>query len=325
MASYPGSVLTEGGDSAPPTPSPGFAHDAFVYDDDQGFLAGIGEFVRSGLEAREAVVVVVPEDRSALLRDELGPDLSGRVEWAGVDGAGHNPGRLIPLWREQLGAHAGNGRRLRAVGELGPTRGPAEEEEAVLNEALTNMAFADATGLWLRCPYDERGTSPQVLEALGRTHPTLLDGTARNSSAFDPAGVATALFATALPSRPPGSPRWPVALTELRDLRTRVHAVAVRHGLDSEHAGDVVLATHEICKNSVRFAGGGTLSAWVEDDTLICEVSDHGRITEMLVGRSSPAPTDEGGRGLWLANQLCDLVQIRSSASGTVVRLHAVR
>ncbi|HYJ77750.1 MAG TPA: sensor histidine kinase, partial [Actinomycetes bacterium] len=30
-----------------------------------------------------------------------------------------------------------------------------------------------------------------------------------------------------------------------------------------------------------------------------------------------------GGRGLWLANQLCNLVQIRSGAAGTTVRLHA--
>ncbi|MEA2685742.1 MAG: hypothetical protein QOE93_937 [Actinomycetota bacterium] len=28
------------------------------------------------------------------------------------------------------------------------------------------------------------------------------------------------------------------------------------------------------------------------------------------------------GRGLWMANQLCDLVQLRTFASGTVVRLH---
>jgi anti-sigma regulatory factor (Ser/Thr protein kinase) len=33
----------------------------------------------------------------------------------------------------------------------------------------------------------------------------------------------------------------------------------------------------------------------------------------------------EGGRGLWLVNQLCDLVQLRSSAAGGVVRLHMRR
>jgi hypothetical protein len=29
-----------------------------------------------------------------------------------------------------------------------------------------------------------------------------------------------------------------------------------------------------------------------------------------------------GGRGLWIVNHLCDLVQLRSSPAGNVVRLH---
>ena len=30
----------------------------------------------------------------------------------------------------------------------------------------------------------------------------------------------------------------------------------------------------------------------------------------------------DGGRGLWMVNQLCDLVQRRTLAAGAVVRLH---
>jgi anti-sigma regulatory factor (Ser/Thr protein kinase) len=33
-------------------------------------------------------------------------------------------------------------------------------------------------------------------------------------------------------------------------------------------------------------------------------------------------PSQEGGRGLWMANQVCDLVRIRSGATGTAIRLH---
>ena len=36
-------------------------------------------------------------------------------------------------------------------------------------------------------------------------------------------------------------------------------------------------------------------------------------------GRTSD---DGGGWGLWLANQLCDLVQLRTLPDGNVVRLH---
>jgi hypothetical protein len=55
---------------------------------------------------------------------------------------------------------------------------------------------------------------------------------------------------------------------------------------------------------------------------VICEVSDNGRIGQPLVGRQLPADDSVGGRGLWMANQLCDLVQIRTFADGSVVRLH---
>jgi hypothetical protein len=51
-------------------------------------------------------------------------------------------------------------------------------------------------------------------------------------------------------------------------------------------------------------------------------VIDAGYIDQPLAGRECPRPGDATGRGLWLANQLCNLVQIRSSADGTTVRLH---
>ena len=55
---------------------------------------------------------------------------------------------------------------------------------------------------------------------------------------------------------------------------------------------------------------------------MVCEVRDRGRIEEPLVGRRRPEPGARGGHGLWMANQLCDLVQLRSRRSGTSVRLH---
>jgi len=53
-----------------------------------------------------------------------------------------------------------------------------------------------------------------------------------------------------------------------------------------------------------------------------CEVRDGGQIHDLLAGRVRPGAEEIGGRGLWLVNHLCGLVQIRSSAGGTVVRLH---
>ena len=55
-------------------------------------------------------------------------------------------------------------------------------------------------------------------------------------------------------------------------------------------------------------------------EDLIYAVEDG--IADPLVGRARPGLTGEGGRGLWIANQLCELVQLRWFATETVVRLH---
>ena len=84
-----------------------------------------------------------------------------------------------------------------------------------------------------------------------------------------------------------------------------------------------MLAVNEIATNSIRHGGGsGTLRVWLEAGVLICEVRDSGHLDDPLAGRRRPSPSDYGGRGLWLANQVCDLVQLRSFPQGSAVRLH---
>ncbi|HEY1450507.1 MAG TPA: ATP-binding protein, partial [Solirubrobacteraceae bacterium] len=86
---------------------------------------------------------------------------------------------------------------------------------------------------------------------------------------------------------------------------------------------DFVLAVNELATNSVQHGGGGgMLRVWQEPGALVCDVRDRGFIEDPLAGRRRPPIDQYGGRGLWLVNRLCDLVQIRSSPSGTVVRVH---
>jgi anti-sigma regulatory factor (Ser/Thr protein kinase) len=61
---------------------------------------------------------------------------------------------------------------------------------------------------------------------------------------------------------------------------------------------------------------------WAEGTTVMSESHDRGQLDSLMVGRELPAPEALEGRGLWLTNQLCDLVQIRSRPEGTTVRLH---
>jgi anti-sigma regulatory factor (Ser/Thr protein kinase) len=97
-------------------------------------------------------------------------------------------------------------------------------------------------------------------------------------------------------------------------------------GLARERTSDLVLATSEAATNSVLHGGGGgTLAIWEEPDALVCEVRDRGQIEDPLVGRARPAPDAPAGRGLWLLNQLCDLVELRSPPDGCVVRFRMAR
>jgi anti-sigma regulatory factor (Ser/Thr protein kinase) len=83
---------------------------------------------------------------------------------------------------------------------------------------------------------------------------------------------------------------------------------------------------HEVATNSVRHGGGaGSLRIWQEHAALVCEIRDAGQFSDPLADRQRPSPVHSAPRGLWLANQLCDLVQIRNFADGTVIRLHMRR
>jgi anti-sigma regulatory factor (Ser/Thr protein kinase) len=106
-------------------------------------------------------------------------------------------------------------------------------------------------------------------------------------------------------------------------VRGAVSRVARRAGLHDKRADDFLLAVNEAATNSIVHGGGtGVLRAWAAAGRLTCEVRDHGRISDPLAGRRTPAPTDPGGRGMWLMHQICDIVEVRTGHAGTAVRLH---
>ena len=83
------------------------------------------------------------------------------------------------------------------------------------------------------------------------------------------------------------------------------------------------LAVSEAITNSLRYGGGtADVRIWRTPDDLVCEVRDRGFIADPMAGRLRPTPGQVGGRGLWLINQLCDLVQLRAVPDGQALRLH---
>ena len=108
----------------------------------------------------------------------------------------------------------------------------------------------------------------------------------------------------------------------LSEVRGTVRAHAQALGLALDRVAGVELAASEIATNSVTYGGGhGHLRCWADGNRFVCELRDAGLIEQALVGQTRPEPGQTSGYGLWLAQQLCDLVEIRSSAVGTVVRI----
>ena len=299
-----------------------FRHEALLYAGRDEFVDRVGAFVRDAMAAEEPVLAVVDSEKIDLLRRALGGDAEG-VFFADMHELGGNPARIIPAWREFVAEHATTGRRVRGVGEpIWPGRSEAELAECRRHESLLNLAFADGRSWWLVCPYDTEALDPAVVEEARRTHPFVCeDGVGRESVDYYGLGAIARPFDERL-SHPPddvselGFRRGPLA-----PLRRFV----ARHAADlgAARRADFVLAVHEVVSNSIRHGGGkGTLHVWRDDHALVCEVRDGGCIDDPLVGRERPAFGRAGGRGLWLANQLCDLVQVRSFPGGSVVRLH---
>jgi anti-sigma regulatory factor (Ser/Thr protein kinase) len=297
----------------------GFQHQALIYEGADEYVAGTAPFLRAALEAGQPALVAVRKEQAELLQSELGRE-AGMLRFAPMQEIARNPAAVIPLWRDFVDEHPGRG--VRGVSELvWADRTPAELEECHRHEALLNLVFAQSRSWSLLCPYDACSLADDELERAATTH-TLIsrEGRTEESAAFD------ADFDPLAGQLPPPRVRPDTVsfgLAELSEVRRRVAAAGERAGMDSRTVADLVTATSELAANSVMHGGGtGTLRLWRENGTLLVEVEDEGRIEEQLVGRLRPGITQEGGRGLWLANQLCDLVQIRSGGTGTVVRLH---
>lgn len=294
------------------------------YDSAERFLAGTMPFVMGALEAGEPALVAVGAEKIELLKGELGADAE-RVRFADMEALGHNPARIIPAWREFVDEHVSGSGQARGIGEpIWAGRSPVEIDECQRHESLLDVAFGGGLAWSLLCPYDLEALEDEVLEAAAHSHPYLVDGVDRHAnSQYRVPDHAPDPFAGDFESRPVGARELAFGREGLHDLRGLVATEAETAGLSRERTTDLVLAASELAANSVRHGGGhGTSRFWREPGTLIAEVADAGRIEQPLVGRVRPTPTQTGGRGLWMANQVCDLVRIRSGKTGTTVRLH---
>jgi anti-sigma regulatory factor (Ser/Thr protein kinase) len=304
-----------------------FAHEALLYGGDDRFLDGALPFVLEGLKAGEPMLIVLSADKIERIRGELNGD-NERILFADMADVGSNPARIIPAWRTFVAEHGRGNTPVRGIGEpIWRERAPDELVECQRHEELLNLAFADDSAFRLLCPYDTDSLDDAVIEEAVRSHPIVVeDGIRRDSAAFRGLAAISVPFAAPLPAPPASVQELEFDALSLASLRQLVTARAVEAGLDESRMNDLVVAVNEVATNSVRHGGGsGVLRVWMGTRWLVCEIEDAGRIGDPLAGREEPTGDQQSGRGLWIANQICDLVQVRSFATHSVVRLHIER
>ncbi len=114
-----------------------------------------------------------------------------------------------------------------------------------------------------------------------------------------------------------------VSIQNMAQLRSHVMRLAAQAGLSTERAAGFAVAVHEAVINAIEHAGGRGEVAVVQDDErrLIAEVHDPGADTACSIALTMPPVDATRGRGMWLAGQLTDHIEVHGDQGGTTVRL----
>lgn len=301
-------------------------HQALLFDSPSAFLAAAVPFVRQGLHRGDSVLAVTSAEHEELLREHLDGDAAG-ITFLAAGGWFDSPGRTLNAHHRRIDALPGSTGILRVLAEpVWAGRDPLETTEWGRYESVMNLALADARA-WLMCGYDRRTLPAAILDDARRTHPALAVGTGSEASATyaDPAAYY-AERNVALPPRPDtGVERLPY-FVDMAPVRQFVVDHAARLGVPADRIDDFTLAVNEVATNAVRHgAGHGEAYMWATDRRVICEISDAGTAKANFLGFLRADPQGGSGHGLWIARQICDLLEMRTGATGTTVRLHMRR
>ena len=293
-------------------------HAAMHYRALDELIVDMGGFAEAGVRAGDAVLVAAGGVALDRLRGRLGGQTDG-VTWLDLSPLGSNPRRVMSGMR--LFAEGHRGRPVRIARQAGWLTRPADEvREAMRYEPLLDLAVGPVR---LLCAFDAR-LDAAVLDCAERTH-RLVGRGGRWTPSRSYASSAQLPRECDSPLAPP--PADAAVLTFRRDharVRDFVAGRARAAGLDADRAADLILAVSELTANThAHTSRPGTVTLWRTDAEIICQVHDSGHITDPLAGSLPPdLSATSKGWGLWVVNQVCDLVETRTAPGGTTTRVH---
>jgi anti-sigma regulatory factor (Ser/Thr protein kinase) len=300
-------------------------HQALLYGSEEEFLTATVPFIRDGLDRGDPIRVATTGRNTGWLKGALGAD-ARHVAFCDSSHWYRHPVRTLAALYQTVQAAARAGQRLRMIEDpMCTARTRQESREWARYESLVNAALARANAA-LVCTYDTGLVESDVVAEVARTHPQLVvNGGSRPSSSYvDPAVFNAESDKLPLPEPPPSALRLKFhGVSQLSTLRGFVISYVTWAGAVLQAAEQFVQAVDEVATNAIDHGGGsGLLRVWTDPQRISCDVSDTGAgVRDPLAGRL-PTGFTARGRGLWLARQLCDLVELHSNPGGTTVRLH---
>ena len=291
-------------------------HEALIYASDEELTDALAPFLREGVEAGHANLVVLEADKAERLRHALGGSAAA-VEFFDAREWLARPGTSLKRWSDALAGALGRGAPLvRGVGEPPfATAAPCTEGWARL-ESVFNALIADRP-IWFVCPYDARAVSEDVLATARRTHPTIATAASRVPSPDYFAGGD--LAAPVGPAGDVEATETSVATAESTDqlgtFRSRVLWPAERAGgLFPAVAQDLALAVTELTRAALH-AGAGpvTMRTAQGSESWFCEVSFARQSASTLVSGT-------GRLGFVIGRVVSDRVELADNPTGGLVR-----
>lgn len=295
-------------------------HDALVFATDDELVEGTHDLIDQGLVAGDLVLVSGDDHGLRVLREAWDDD--PRITFTGQDRLYASPMSTIADLQRVLDREGAAGHRVRLTGPVPFDEHPRRRRAWLVYEALVDRAFAPY-GLVSLCQYDTRAVTEDLVEQAHAIH-----GRVRTSLRVEPGGRRGEALLAEL-AAPDGTdplelepPTWSGVLTGPTDLHR------LRAGLLSAPR-DLVFAANEVATNALEHGRPPVVCRLHHaDGGWLCVIADDGRgLRDPYAGVDSPLPgnPNAGGRGLWLARQLCDELTISTDRDGrgTTVRLRA--
>ena len=300
-------------------------HDALFFASDEELVAAVVPFLRDGLSAGEPVGIACSDRASHLLAAEILP--SPRIRVFNQQDVYRRPAAATSTWQQFIQDELAAGApRVRVIGEVDFGNEPVDCGPWAHYETATNLLAGNPA--WHLCLYDTRRLPPEVLDVGQLTHPHQRVGTTRVPN---PRHVDPVEYLRRDQHRPDPLEATPptLAVDHLRDadgvagVRRAVRS-AVNRIAPGSSGEDFTIAVNEIVTNALRHGRPPIrLRLWATPRRSLCTVADSGSGIDNPLAGYVPAHADlsRGGMGLWLARQLCDQVQLSTTAAGFTARL----